>query len=181
MRHLLSRIVIIVVIIKTEKPVAIESLFSEIAQFSSFTLGGTAQTLSPIHKTADCYYIEQVILALRRQVLKILGNKTGSKAVFGKTFDSKRICHRRLAYVYNVANLNGARRLGGRRILSTHTYTPFATCIGTDGASLENTHGPQPFVQTNFLFWHIFNISSLRTVIFNRGRAVQSGIWGEIN
>ncbi len=139
--------ILVFVVEEVEVPAVVGKGVGEACEFAALALGGSAEALAAVDEAGDLHDVEQVELALRGDVLHILGDELGTEAVVHEGFDAERVCDRGLAHVDDLADLQGSGGLDG---VASDGHSAFLAGLRGYGAGLEDSHGPEPLVYAGF-------------------------------
>ena len=118
----------------------------EVLHVAAVLFGGTAKAGVALDEAGYAIHFKQVVLVLGGDVLHHFGNQFGADAVLDALEDAERVGYGRLADLNDIALVH---HLGRFDLDVVHRDPALLAGLGRNGARLENTHGPEPLVNTS--------------------------------
>ena len=138
-------------------------LVEEIFHVAAVLLGGTAQAGVSFDESGYAVHFQELVLVLGGDVLHHVGDQFGADAVLDALENAEGVGYGRLADLDDVALVH---HFGRFDLNVVNCDAALLAGFGCNGAGLENTHGPEPLVNTSlshnlYLLLNLHMVSSI--------------------
>ena len=120
----------------------------ELLQIAPLLLGRSTQATGTVDKAGDAVHLQNLVLLGRRDVLHEPRHERRTHAALREVEHAERERDWWLTHLDDVAHADGTRRLD---VVSAHRDAPFLAGLGRQRPRLEESHGPHPFIYSDFV------------------------------
>ena len=142
-------------------------LVEEVFHVAAVLLGGTAQAGVAFDEAGYAVHFQEIVLVLGGDVLHHVGDEFGADAILDALQNAEGVGYGRLADLDDVAFVH---HFGWLDLDVVYGDAALLAGFGGDGSGLENTHGPEPLVNTS-LSHNLLLIIELAHGIVDTGQA----------